>query len=927
MSPFCGAVNGTNRHRFAYLRSLLRARRTLATESGPVGAAVRSVELRPARCSHADVASLFRAVRARDAGWVLLAAGLLGGCAEEVTLTTSDAPEVDVVLLAARGADGEPTTQLLRIAGGAQRVRVNVGSRVIAFGVSSRDLVDEVGRPLGEDDLLGTLASQPPRGSCGRCLVSGARTAPLLLHPGSACPPPAFARVWTAREGQDRLLRVDGTDAEVEEVRAVVRLERRGPCAHEPHPLPELEVPPRVETLFPAADGDGVDLTLQAPDGALSLFQNRRVLEIDPSGNRTRVEVPALEGVAVDGVVLADRSSLFLHHTAAAPGTTAELVRLAHTGDQRLVPGFFAERGGLVLVPPSLAPQLDARPSPAGLVLAAGGRQDVFTNMSPALLACAVGSSVDCIDLPAPRWPSNATGLLRPVLFADGAFMAFLRSPLGAHGSVVYGAREAGRWSFEVTAAINEGESAFVAIAAGQRAAVCLDDSRRVATATVVRADLLQGLVPSWRIAEVPFCENLAPDPRAPGRVLITGGDFSHVIELDLETLEWTERDTLEVFRVPYLLRLRETSPGRFLATDKLGIWRGVPGVEDVLTLERSFGPDPALQLVDAPTAVAATLEGWTAVASQTRYDVRLEADGRTSVSTVALDRTLGVVHAVASEDGGSLLVSGERFDEAAGLWRVRGSRVEALALPDEISRGPLALLALRPWTAGSALVAGEGFALFRLEGDSLTSISIAWDDPETPELETRPDPSLPCPPTFVGPGGTRPGWRGVDVSGGVAWLVGCHGVIARLVAGSTEAVRFGVARLETRAAGDDLLAPDFSAVRALAPDHAVISAPGREETTRSGRLFELLPDGYGLRLREIDSSDVGGDSPLRLVGEADALVEIGASGVVRGLGARGTTRVAGREMILSIVDAAARGDDFVMVGEGPRIFLGRTSR
>jgi hypothetical protein len=177
-------------------------------------------------------------------------------------------------------------------------------------------------------------------------------------------------------------------------------------------------------------------------------------------------------------------------------------------------------------------------------------------------------------------------------------------------------------------------------------------------------------------------------------------------------------------------------------------------------------------------------------------------------------------------------------------------------------------------------LLVATGPRLFDLEGDLATPIALDWDDPETSGQETEPA----CPPEL---------FMSVDSANGVAFVVGCGGVVFRVALGRAERVALGrgTEAQYSPLKGDTMIPPPtITAVRALCPDVAVFgSAPsaGLIDPRQFGTdwFFDAFPAGGAVTLEDyppnkmapIFSFQLG--PPLALLGSGADLMAVFGGG------------------------------------------------
>ncbi|MCC7385173.1 MAG: hypothetical protein IT384_25220 [Deltaproteobacteria bacterium] len=864
-----------------------------------------------------------------------LAAASLAACSSgpDLRLIAADPPEIDLFVVVG-SRSGEPTSARLVSRSDAGTVELT-GDRATVFGISSSDLVEPSGVALSTSalaELSAGLETDTAPASCGRCLFPVSRP-PWVLHPGTACAPPRFAPVWSGEVGGKEMLEADDPQGtEVAQIRERVRLLRGGPCAH---PIAELGAPaalPDLEEIFPAPDGWGADAVAATPGGALALFAGARVIEVASDGRRAVLTVQPRR--IIDAVGLGDGSFLVIRAETPALLDGGRIERYRAGVFEPVSTPALRSAHDLELVPAALAPALDDRPAPAGLVLVAAALDsDAIGQTEPGLLACAVGERVECLPIAVDTWTFGPSALTRLLLLSDGTVIAAMRER--PTDRLLYGARRDDRWHFVIGEELAPAWTISAARAIGQAALACTiqDDRGGVVMTTTLSADtVVRGAAPRW--SEIPAlwsgCTSITPVPGQPDHAWLTYGyPHFHLNEVDLASGSALDPRTVhDVFGIPFVREVAPVGVDGLLVVSDLGVYKSVRADRDAVELAQVYGPPATTELMGTVGAIAATRAGFAAFSASARFDVALGPATAVRVSTVSLTPYGSPIAALETEDG-SILVAGPDLTAQQGhLWRARGAELVDLAPESDLS-----IYDLAPLTAETQIAVGEDWKLWSIDGDRVTPIEVDWDDPTTPEPEGPPRLERPanlfgCP---LEPGATNfaggqgPSWRDVDAAGGVAWVAGCSGALARVVPGAP-AERFDASRLVTTlAAGRDLVAPDFTAVRVLAPDHVLLTSVGREPSRRSGRLFEVRSRGSELTLEERVVPDLGGytEPTWWLLGSSEALYEVTID-ALRSEGGVTFLPMPGRAMARTAYSAAEREGAVLVGGSGPQLFLFR---
>lgn len=714
------------------------------------------------------------------------------------------------------------------------------------------------GAPLDPALIEGAVARfvEDPRGEGGACERCQAPTlgAPQVVHPGDVCPLPDFAggAVWRAEDGKyacrggpgGRLCPEGAAQdvADLEQVRRRLRIDRPGACACTPSP--------------PPASLEGLEITPIAPDNGFPLYafaeapgdriagfgRDGRLLVADTGGlAEANVDFPVDVQAAV-GL----RSGGFL--------VTGDLF---NTG-ARDAPGYFrfgVEGGRLtdpVEVRPS-APVLARRmrylggPDQDFPLYLAGGIRDAL-GVDPALFAC-TDDRLACQQV------SLTTCAIRPdftrledVLITDGGFgLAVGNNALYYKTPTAGGPEPNDDWRCDQPLGPFEapGEEGAITLSrfrsigrVGSRLFVC--GQEEVPACTPSRAVVLTATAgatdPSWRIAHVgPRNSSCSSFIEGAAKVTFVRSG-TRLVDLDAATGEVTDETTVferygpldgfyELYPMPSGAVVVRASENRVFVATASTAFRPVYGEAERrartfhAALPKPGGGFYAFGDPPAPVEVRATGEVGPHPGDFSALDgARIFAATRAGEGTTdGLPVLLG-----GERDGRPLLVRGRLT--AAGL-----EGAAEIPLPEgAVSVRHLAHL-------GDRAVAGTlGTRLFSVQGEVAEPIELAWDDPLTEALESRPtDPIDGC----SGEPRRLDLWRALFGSNGVGWAIGARGVAFQLTpagGGATRAERFAVPASTQLTAG----LAQCAARTWLGGQGRVVDASGIEDT--SLQLFSL---------------------------------------------------------------------------------------
>ncbi|MCA9555358.1 MAG: hypothetical protein KC933_35325, partial [Myxococcales bacterium] len=229
-----------------------------------------------------------------------LAALTLAACGKDVSLPLEMGPD-DVAVLVST-VDGRATTHVRSYAAGeGVQVPSDPDRPIYAWVLRAADHITPDGASVSGELLAGTVARLTPNvsdpggatGACGRCLIPTA-AAPIVVSSGDACPLPRFVRGSVWRKGDSGFAcrgASDGTlcpagdaadDAEIEEVRRRLRLDRPGACACTEPEAPASLAGMSMEAIAPAPNPVPLYVFAKNAAGQVAGFSRAGVGLFDP---------------------------------------------------------------------------------------------------------------------------------------------------------------------------------------------------------------------------------------------------------------------------------------------------------------------------------------------------------------------------------------------------------------------------------------------------------------------------------------------------------------------------------------------------------------------------------------------------------------------------------------------------------------------
>ncbi|MBI4817985.1 MAG: hypothetical protein HY791_17115 [Deltaproteobacteria bacterium] len=883
--------------------------------------------------------------------WVL-ALGLMSlscSCSRELRVAVNGST-IEFAVIASMDSDRVARVDLEDFSSAA--FRADEASEILIFPLPP-DFFRPTGAPMTKAEISTVVArledAPAAPGSCGRCLVPGE---PTFIHPGTSCPPPPPRWVFRIDPEEAETMEpiTDGVRlSRADTVRSGIRLDWPGTCGYEPS---ELVIPPRpIEFRLSSGIDDAmpIEVFARTSSGILGLFSRNFGLRIEPGGARVLAAELPFSGNIGSVAALSDSSFLVASRDASKASFARydrfdlELSSTEVLGaeDADLAPGVTPT---LIPVEASLAPRLGFA-NGAELVLIPGREMRGLTAASwvGAAFVCTVTGKMSCERItPDTLWVGEPSrlGPTDTALSSDGAVI------MNVHGEVV-----AGRWSPQgwkwTSSSLGSVEGGATLGISGSFVLACF---RRDSNTGVIAVSSLSPLdteprFSSWTIlhqAGAFDCgDSFMPSPERDGEYWLMKPDtYVKITPAEARALE-LPRSGLELadsFGIDSIRRLRRFGPAAMLAeSSSRSIFVGSRSSGGPVGFQRAYGslqgdrcPDEwtrqgdALVGVDAEFLWRAEIQDGIVETSSGAWDWNRPEDIDPDASLYR------VIDGLASV-GDSLLIAGNQrrsdaLSDPPRGWLGRLGPDDSTARDLSALSGLPRLFDIEELQVGQFVIIGDEWQMWSLseQDPELRPIPIEWDDPMTQEIETAPPATTGCTHRWV----EHASWGSIDASGGVAWAVGCAGTIAQITRVGTEfrARRFVRTWLEgAEAVAVDPL-PNFEAVIALAPDHAVIAAPGRDlyPGDGQGRFWELrsASRGRALSLRRIGQANGSRDEdlghPVSLAGTREAVVAVFDH----------DARIIGSEDRFYIpidIRAAATGPagEILLAGPGPRFILG----
>lgn len=766
---------------------------------------------------------------------------LLSACsAPDVVPFDTEASDGELVIAAVVGADGEVTRVAGVVTGDSLlAIPVEEDATLYSWTVGREDLVDMNGQPLD----LGSVtirAGTDAMGSCGRCLAPS-DLPPQMLHPGSSCAIAnhSRARRYTQRDGASIIASVDSA------IRTSVRLELAGEC-----PCPsEQVVDTPVQLRWRRIGQDSSSIPPQAVaadlDGTIALLADDHATIIDPSGTRTSPRDFRLQsGPVRDAVALGDRHFLiYAYHSEAAKADSFHFVGPDLTIlESKLELDIDPSRMRLIVEPDMKRAFLSGKRQHTGrMVIVACKSQDEHVSCGP--ISPEVEGSTFFRD--AVRMDS---GLLVAV---SATGFAFARRGSRGIDTIDDPHDPSTAWRWLIPEDVGDPRPRTVdgveieafneLVAAGDRLFLCarsmitaneLPSGIHVFTATISSdLDVLASRPVEWReiwSQSDGRCDGFARMPD--GTLLLNTGPGSGAL---------FSPDGRVVIDTPPFLFLRVNRFLRHLGDQFAWAQDGA-----VFRLSAVPGGDPLL--IDGPPVwtrsryedLVATPGGFVAFIDQPpRMRTLSSVAGELTVSaTVAIggfsDRDY-FSRAARDSTSGAMIAAGYTVTSTSDpiipfLRRIDGGTTTEIDLP--FTEG--AIVDIAEVAPNQFAMIGDVHRVLWLDGehDAVHEVPIVWDDPATSEVEVEPQASVTCRPRrFFDAGGDL--FRAIDAAAGVAWAVGCEGVVLRVTKQHAERVAPAAAYA-------------FTTVRALCADNVLVGSNGDDDPRGLGRIAELYSAG-----------------------------------------------------------------------------------
>jgi hypothetical protein len=752
------------------------------------------------------------------------------------------------------------------------------GEPVYTWILESEDFVSPSGEALSVETLAGIsvrLEDGPPSaGACGRCMTPS-QIAPQLVNEGESCRIPTFASgaVWIPREegfvcsgDADSGICSTGPEADqklVEEVRRALRLDWPGACACPPPAeaaptLSELLVRP----ISPSPDPYPMSAFAQDGAGRFAAFSRDAAFLHDPT-TMTSDFMP-IEGWDVEvthAIALRDGSGFIVAGEEFNTGALNAYRFDRFTLDQGRLVGPTEITSDHLARPTSMAYYGDHPDFPLYVLGSIRGNLGLI---EPAIFACS-DRTLGCQQVGLGTCPderSLSTILDLEVLpdgtaFALGDHAFYARPPNAPPASNPSPAdfwdcsQHPDPWTWRGATADPVRTRLFQALGrAGDRIFVCAisstdacePDYAVVLTATVTSS---AGAVvePEWEVVyrggDWSRCRAFLDLPSDPTgiRLQLSGQrlvDFDASGAVTLESwigTEYGEVASLHSFydlEVPGWSMLQSVESQIFLKRDgePLSQVYGGPSIVGAhYTVAAAIGEGDFLAFghPEGPVRVRVleSTDGFPAT------DVRVLADPTGAFADGGSIRDLVLdTEATGAAGGPVVLAVGERAGDTLLLRLTIGdadiTSFETLAPPASV--GDLGAVRVAEAAPGRFVVALEGTRLLGIGGGAVTDLEIPFDDPDTEEVEVRPNAGV------NGCNGNEyrlDAWRDVVGRNGAAWVVGSHQLAFRVVGDRVE-----------RFVGPPSI--EYSAAMAICSDDIVLAGRGESVDLAGVTLFRL---------------------------------------------------------------------------------------
>ena len=720
---------------------------------------------------------------------------------------------------------GEPQISLRALTPGRPlAINADRDRRVYTFILNSDAFIDPAGRPIAADQLAkATLRTdRDPAGDdeCGRCLIQTTE-APQPMPPGTACTVPAFAAgaAWASSSGDTPTCLGDASgrvcapssaedqDA-IEEIRRQLVLVWPGTCACRLPDAPPLDGM-TFEALTPIDEPWPVTKWTRSADGRIAGFGRDFAVTRDPLGGAVR------------------RTRLI-----DLPLTTIEAAIAQRDDDAFLITGpvfnggrgppyafyrFRPEPDGLG-PPEPIDTDVPARPISMGY-LEDGGPLYLIGSVQrvteePAIYAC-TDRDLTCTQAPIDNCPLTQVDVIPEEARLLNSGVAVARADRALYWRAAF-AGASGVWTCTQPATprwLNEpraeavpnlstvgtlGVSGDRAFACGLSEVRACEEARPMVITATITSETQR---PDWRLAYLGapgvHCASIIERTQIAEGVRVVLSDQSYV-DFDRSGAV-VDQGAIDEAYGPFAGRQEILDLGDDV-TLHLAPGNRAAFAEPNRSSTRFYGPPEApTSTFNAGVAlgdgrfIAFGAQALTIVEPNNEIRRRPATDLDFTVTAAALDPAsplTGPWRAVVGSDDGRLAVVTLTDSE------VRVALLESPVPDRQPIRGIAAL------HDGLFVTAGPNDRVLRIEGTTVTTLPIQWDDPDTASVERAPRADLEC----AAPGTSPDPFVALSGGTGAAWAVGNDGLVLRILPDRAE--RFGV--------GEDT---DLSAVDAACPD------------------------------------------------------------------------------------------------------------
>lgn len=775
----------------------------------------------------------------------LLLLGALS-CRESRSLEIAGGPDDLVVLVVASDSAIVESAALVQPGALPDMFGVRPEARLIQFVIAAADLVDDRGRALDRAALgalrvrVGPAPREPEAGEvpCLRCLVPAA-SPPQQLYPGDSCTLPSFARVVVAGEASGAL---------IGDVRRQIRIERGGVCPCHRHRAASSAAVD-YEPISPDRDGWPPAAVAMTPDGTVGLFSDAVAVRVDPTGRRrwrttssttawcdsAPSELPFVGPVRTAGGLPGRRFLVASHQPGSARDTRFDLF------DANFVPH-------PVMMAQDIQPDRMHYWAPRDRLMVVGEG----TPLMPAIFSCdpaIAGGALHC-ELVSDRQQTgdfdDVAFIVEDLIIGVAVEEGFSYGLAQQDGSFAWAKQTLGRFRFSNGSGSRDVVRLFTVGAVGRRLFACgATPSGAAVVLTSTRTANPISEPPAWTVAAelgAGSCGSITMTSTSPPRGVLTFG-VRDAVELTEDGVAGPRRRLGVILDADRdLASASAPVDGWLLIRDPVG------GV-----LRRELGAAGAPDLVYGPpemdeeriVAIVARADTFWAFGRSGRMR-RIEFASQVDITSIQIDGFApGLTLSTAAPDtaSGGFIVS--VAGGAQPLLRVSESgAVEVIPIEGLLERTER-IIAIAEVASGVHVLAGTLGSLLLLRDAAVTSLEIEWDDPHTPEVESAVTPSH-CWTRDLAYGDSTL-FTGADGAAGVAWVVGCGGLLLRVRAmiDAPTAERVSINRPDQSLFVPNVHArPVLTAVRALCPDNAIIAARNLNDLDAAkGRVWELAPN------------------------------------------------------------------------------------